>query len=514
MGWRRTKLVLIGVLLLPGSLLLAESSWALDLDGALRASTEYDSNVRRTDGPGHTDDVVFRITPLVRLVEDDGKFHWNIDYRFPYEFAVNTTRIDGFRHFLNAKGDYFLSERTRFYASDQFSKSDALSQNGGTAPGDVDTIGSFRAPVWRNRATLGVNHLFTPRVSSDLSFTHRYFDTNLLNRSQTDVFVGSARMNYMLSARHRVGGGASGTFQDFSENNAGTRPASQSFFLNLFASWAWMIDETTNLEVAGGPTYVDTQEDAPPPFATVPVVPTVNGGTGAFLFDSCSFDGTAVFAACGPVPVALSAIGIADAAVAGAQTIRFSGPLPQSNSNSWNFFANLALSKRWTPVHNTRLSYRRTDSTSSGLGASVLDAVGLTHAWKFAERWSTSFRADFTHRKSSTDQSVTLVEVVSRTVENGCSTSSGGSLDCDLAQTSALISRESSNAIDTNRWGVSTQLAHRLTRHIEVGLRYRFNQQLSADGTLGSPSDFGDHLVTLGVQYDFDRYSLDKYVPW
>jgi hypothetical protein len=452
----------------------------------------------------------------VRLTEDDGKLHWNIDYRFPYEFAVKTTRIDGFRHFLNARGDYFLSERTRFYAADEFSKSDALSRNGGTAADDVATIGSFRAPVWRNRATLGVNHLFTPRVSSALSFTHRYFDTDLLNRSQTDVFAGSASMSYMLSSRHQVGGGVTGTYQDFAESNAGTRPPSQTFFLNLFGSWAWMIDETTNLEVSGGPTYIDTQQDAPTPVLTVAQVPTLSGGLQAFNYASCESQGDFVLQACNGT-VQLTQPAADEIATLPAQDLTFAVPPSSNDSNNWNFFANLALSKRWTPVHNTRLSYRRTDSTSSGLGASVLDAIALTHGWKFAERWSTSFRADFTHRKSTTEQDVTLVQVGRFDIEGGCQGPSGPE-DCSVAATSAgvtnLISRTSSSAIDTNRWGISTQLAHRLTRHIEVALRYRFNQQFSASGTLGSPSDFGDHLVTLGVQYDFDRYSLDKYVPW
>ena len=518
MRWRETTLMVLGALLLPGV------SSALDVDGALSADAEYDSNVLRTSEGGVQDDAIFRITPLVMLLEDDGNFQWKLNYRFPYEVAVNTSRVDGFRHFLNANGDWYLSERTRIYGTNNFSKSDALSRTGGTTTNDTATIGAFRAPVWRNRAEVGVSHAFTPRMAGDLSFNYRYFDTNLLNRAQNDVFAGNGSVSYMLTERHRVGGGATATYQDFAESNAGTRPSSQTFFLNVFGSWTWLIDETTTLELAGGPTYIDTQQDAPKPivFPTVPFA-ELNGGVTAVNFSSCGDgggdSGNPVFQGCsGSLRVAPAfEDGIRDA---GNQDLVFRpGQNPGSeNTNDLNFFASASLAKRWNPVHNTRFTYRRTDSTASGLGSSVLDDVVLVHTWNPAERWTVSLRADFTHRASTSQQNQTLVEVGGRTLINGCLDANGGAFTCTIAQTLSgttfLTSRKVNNAVNTNRWGVGTQLSHRLTRHLDIGLRYRFNQQASASGSVGSFSDFGDHLVTLGVQYDFDRYSLDKYVPW
>ena len=51
-------------------------------------------------------------------------------------------------------------------------------------------------------------------------------------------------------------------------------------------------------------------------------------------------------------------------------------------------------------------------------------------------------------------------------------------------------------------------MSRRLTKHIRASLRYRYNEQSSKADTAGSSSDFKNHLVTLGVQYDFDRWHL------
>jgi len=504
--------VLLGALLLPGA------SAALDVDLALRGSAEYDTNVRRTDGPGKTDDFIFRITPLIRVLEDRGKLRWNIDYRMPYEAAVKTNRVNGLRYFLTASGEFFVTERTRIYATDQFSKSDALSRNGG-GEGDVVTIGSFRQDVWRNRATLGVSHAFTPRLVGRTSVTHRYFDTDLLNRSRTNVISGSGNMTYALSTRHRFGGGATATYQAFDENNAGTRPASQGFFLNMFASWVWTIDETTTLNISGGPTYIDTQQDAPPFVATVSTIPSASGGV-VFDFNSCSSNGAAsgnpVLSGCSTL------VQLADpdeATNAGTQTVSFASPADNPgaiDANDWNFFAQASLSKRWSPAHSSYLSYSRTDSTSSGLGSSVLDLIDLSHSWHISERWSTRFRASFTHRESATPQTQTELEV--QGLGTLCLNAAGNPAPCTVASTQTggtfLTSRTVNNNIDTIRWGLGASVDYRITRQLSAGVRYKFNSQDSRRGSAGSFSDFGNHLVTVGVQYDFDRYSLDKYVPW
>ncbi len=405
MEWRRTAAVALGLALLPGA------SAALDIDGGLRTSVEYDSNVFRVDGPDEQDDVVFRITPLVRVQEDEGKFQWFVDYRFPYEVAIETDRVDGFRHFLDAQAEYNLAERTRIFFVDRFTRSDGITNARSADSSDAPTVGTLRREVWRNRATLGVDHQFSPRTDGSLFFTHRFFDSDLPARSRTNVFVGAFDANRALSSRHSVGMGFTGTYQDFDESNDNSRPPRQALFLNLFASWLWAIDETTTVRLRGGPTYIRNERDA------------------------------------------------------------FAGE-PSDTDAGWDFFAEGLLSRRWTPKQVSTLTYTRTDSTTSGLGSSVLDIVTLLHNWRIAERWSASMRFDFTQRDSTVDDA------------------------------------------DISRWGTRAEVSYRITRHLRAGVRYSFNKQDSTEDTAARLSDFDDHIVSFGLQYDFDQYSLDRYLPW
>jgi hypothetical protein len=77
-----------------------------------------------------------------------------------------------------------------------------------------------------------------------------------------------------------------------------------------------------------------------------------------------------------------------------------------------------------------------------------------------------------------------------------------------LPYSSSFGSRISTRSVDTLRWGLAARVTRRITRHLSSSVRYTFNRQSSQQGTAGSFSDFNDHLVTLIVQYDFDRFHL------
>ena len=69
---------------------------------------------------------------------------------------------------------------------------------------------------------------------------------------------------------------------------------------------------------------------------------------------------------------------------------------------------------------------------------------------------------------------------------------------------SALINQD----INTIRWGAQARVVRRIAEHFQVSLRYTYTSQTSEANTLGLTSDFDDHLVTLAVQYNFDRWNL------
>lgn len=486
----------------------------------LSGAVEFDDNIYRND-LNKKEDVVFRITPRVAFIEDEGKLHWDVRYAAPWETAVMTSKIDGFRHLLGADASYQINGRTRAFLTDRFRYSDSVGRFSTISEtGAVPTVGTSREPVTRNNLTLGVQRGFTPRLEGNLAFTHRLFESDIPSRSDNMVYVGNTNLQYMLDPRHRVGGGAALTFQDFEASKDGRIPPSQTLFFNMFASWTWALDETTSFSITGGPTYVDTQYDPPPaiiegqplvPFAEIPgsediLVTDLNscvaGPDGQLTRDLC------------PGSVLLQASGGNAAAV---QEIKDSGTAvdlpsvsdPTGGSSTWTFFGEVSLNKRWTPKLVSSLTYRRTDTTASGTGSGTLDLVSLVTTWQLSELWTFHVLGDFTHRESATAAQENLT-VVANAGPGGTTLTNSPTLPTGtaLAYANAFTTRTVDRALDTDRWSVGVRMERRLTKHIRASFRYRYNEQSSRFRTAGSRSDFSNNLVTVGVQYDFDRWDL------
>ena len=90
------------------------TGWGADMQLGLAGSAEYDNNIYRSEA-AKKDDLVFRINPKVKFIEDEGKFHWDLSYRMPWEKAIQTDRIDGLRHLLDADASYQVNGRTRIF---------------------------------------------------------------------------------------------------------------------------------------------------------------------------------------------------------------------------------------------------------------------------------------------------------------------------------------------------------------------------------------------------------------
>jgi opacity protein-like surface antigen len=408
---------------------------------------------------------------------------------------------------VNARAETRINSRTYFTFSDWFRYStDVTNLVALDSPEASPSVGTFRQPVMRNDAELGLEYRFTPRLAGNLGFNSRIFVSDIPNRADNQVWAGSGSLVYTLSPRHQLGGGLAATFQNFDASNGGLRPPSTTLFFNPFLTWTWFVDETTSVTITGGPTFVDVDQEAPPPaIQNADAIPFADlGAEGVVVFDinDCGqVNGQRVLNLCS------SALQIPssdpDAAVirspANSTTLSFpAGTAPAGLSGSdWTYFAEAALSKRWTPQVASTLSYRRSDSTASGLrGSATLDIVTFLTSWRITELWRVGFRADFTRRESTSPTQTTLVVV------------EPSALNPQYAESVELSSAIINNALDTNRWGVMARLTRRITRNLDASLRYAFNQQASKQGTAGRRSDFDDHLVTLGVVYTFDRWRL------
>ena len=451
--------------------------------------------------------------PRVSLVEDDGKLNYHLAYLLPYEIAVSSQEARGLNHFIDGGVEYHLSDATRLFASDDFVYSEAVNnaaRTGDDANTDEPFINNRREPILRNVALLGTSHSFNPRLAGEFSLGHDLWRSDISDRSDNQTLRGQGSLNYVLDPRHKVGGGIGASFQDFDESNDGSQAASQTVYANFFASWDFLFDETTRFRIRGGPTFVDYREDTRATLRNRDRIPYVVRDDGTLLVND---DPTSVL--CGtldgepvtyPDQLNCPTEEITDPAdiaeiigFANMEDLSFVGGVaPDRDETNWTFFGEASLEKRWSRTVATTLSYTRRDDPSSGLsGGSIADLVALIGTWQITELWSLGLRGDWTRRESATTSTQTVAVLTPYTL-------TGSGLMVGQTTGEALRAARLNRAIDTNRWSVAARVDRQITRQLTSSLRYAFNRQESAGGSLGRESDFDDHLVTFSLQYNFD----------
>ena len=413
------------------ALLPTRNAAATDLKLSLGAAGEYDSNIFHRENKIRDDFVVIGI-PQIELLDTEGKFTYDVGYLFPYQHSIETNALRDFSHIANASADYHLSDQTQFSFSNRFSYLDSLNNNfDSSTPNVADN--QKRQRVLRNDASLGAVYLISPRLWSQSSFEQEVFSSSQNDRSDNQTYSLSSGLDYLVSERQRAGGGLSFSylnFQNATENVSffgipATQdiPASESIFVGPYLQWSYQIDEQSRFRISGGPNYVKSKQDEIDirSVNNVPSVPPI-------LVQSSSSDSRVAF------------------------------------------LGSFLLDRRWSPTMISALQYQRRQDTASGVsGSAILDAVGLTHSWNFAETWSLGLRGDWTQRKGATNLDQ-------------------GGLD----------------QLDTQRWGAGTVLSKQITRNFAGSLRYQYAKQSSAGNSPGSSTDFDDHIVTLGFNYSLD----------
>jgi hypothetical protein len=498
-------------------------AWGADVRLSLGVSAEYDDNVFRTPDDSDADrddDVVFRFSPLVRLVEDREQFNYSLGYTLPYEVGVMHDHVSDLNHFVSGDFNYRLSPQTEIFGTESLYYVRGLfRQQDSFEDPTTGEIGDSRERILSNSVGVGAVHHFTPRLSGSVRVNQNVYDTTQAERADNLGYGGVLNANYRLTPHHLVGGGFSASRQSFDE--IPERSASDTNYYNLFGSWEWLFDETTVFKIQIGPTLIQSKQDSRP--ATVPDQPQfvfteVPNGSGVgddsivvFEFDPmiCPVvDGNTLIsneAGTSCPQVLLNSNVPAEAALI--TTIRSSmvdlSFLPGTDSGGSDlritYFANASLSKRWSENVISSLSYSREESPASGIdGGAVLDALIASTSWRISDRWDASVRADWTLRTSATSGNRTYLVV--EPFPSG--------LGFDLAESSALTQISSDDSLDTQRWGMAARLAYRLTKNTVTALQYAYNKQSSDSNTVGETSDFDNHLVTFTVQYNFEPIPL------
>ena len=534
----------IKFLALIASLLAPQAAFTADMTVRVDGIVEYDDNVFREESGGE-DDVLFRVRPGVRIHEDRGEdLRWSLEYEVPFEFAAdNGSELDDIDHRASGNVSYHLNERLELFGSNDFRYLRGALRNvrvGDVVTGD-DTvlINESRDRITVNDAEGGLRYQWSPRLSSTARIGHSYFDPDREDRSENWLLSGLADLNYVLTPRHSVGFGVQYFRQEFDDRTNVVGSTTNSY--NAFAQWQFRFDETLSFSIAGGPTYIDVDQDDAEASATAPTFPavTLTAGTNLTGLNLRRADNTV---AAGVLPA--NAVVISQ--VAGCPTVNgtpvFSGQVCQINGasnstagivvdpttdgqaffdtvtapvtvvnalpegdddSSVDFFGEATIAKHWSENLHTALRYRRTQGGASGLGGTVVrDTVNLSNTWDMTDRWQLALRGDWSLRQSVTESTSQFLVAADP-----------GIAGFDPALTPAgaqrlITVRGDATDVDTMRYGVAGRITHLISRNTSAWVQLTYNQQDSDSGTLGNDSDFENFLGAFGVRHEFEPIKL------
>jgi hypothetical protein len=237
---------------------------AADLTVSGSAEAEYDDNAFRS-AKNEEDDVLFRFVPAVKIHEDRGQdLLYSLEYRVPLEFAVdNSSELDDVDQVAVGRMTYHLNDRTEFFARNRFGYLRGQQRDVTVTDISGTFVNAERDRVLRNNADVGVEYQVSPRLLATARAGHDLFDTDRDDRADNWLANVTGDLLYALTPRHQVGGGARYIRQEFDETD--NIVGSQLNTVNVFAQWLWQIDETLDLSVSAGPSWIDNNQDDPDP---------------------------------------------------------------------------------------------------------------------------------------------------------------------------------------------------------------------------------------------------------
>jgi hypothetical protein len=377
------------------------SSRAIDVELGADLGVEYDDNVfvSSSDPQG---DFFGRFGPRLRIMDDDGRLTWGVNYSPRYRRGNRFKEISGWDQDLSAYLSWRVGKRTTLTLSDRFvdySNFSTILTDDLLPDGSIDTGIDFQRQALRQNAlSLGLEHQLTRRHSLGLSasYVDSRFQTEFRNRTKVSSLGGSYQ--YVVDETDTVGFSLAWTRQtvgvDVNEKDTN--------YYGLSFLWIHEFDPTLTLDVSVGPTLIETE---PTPFPTsipdalqFPLVRAPTGGPALTRFSSCprGSDGIVIFdpATCQALalpPNTTFQPTFTDLPVFGDTSL---------DNQSLTYFAAISLSKTWHN-YNLRLSYSRDAADTTQVSGAVSDVLSLTLSWALSQRWQVNFAAAYQRNERS-----------------------------------------------------------------------------------------------------------------
>jgi len=500
-------------------------------------SFEYDDNIFSTDEDAETqdeeEDVVFRTGPLVELRREQGDFTYRAEYALRWESFIDETGLDAFDHNADVRGTWRLGPRTRIEFEERFLITRSLNRSFGFGDQaivddslleDDPDFEADRQRLKRNTANLSLIHQITPRLEGRLSLTHTLFRSNEDTTLDVDTISGLGTLSYALNARNRVGFGIGATQQSF-EGAGGTE--SDTRFFRLFGTWSHVFDPTMTLSLQAGPTLVSPDDNESLLFGTqVRAFPSRTTSSGGLRFvdpSTCPtvddetmqpFDSSR----CGLFPTEIVDTpddnDFFDFVQSAEVPVLPVNEGDEEAEDNLTFFADVSLVKQWESW-DARLSFRRSESSSSGQGGStILNSFTAQANWEPSRRWTVNFTGRYNTRQSSTD---TLQTVVGLAPGEFCQLPTGIVFldpgNCPVGVPSLPASRsvnlrrlESDDTFDSETLIGKVRILRELGRRTRAFLTLTYTKQDRED--INSSRSFDNFRAMIGVRWWLDPLHL------
>jgi hypothetical protein len=517
----------------------------------IQFSTGYDSNVLG-GANGSQGDGVIRTGPLLKLEKTEGQVTFDARYRGVYEDFYTLDGLGDYSNFASFQGGWKIDGRSELDVSDQFAR--AFSVNSALVLG----VAPDATPQVELQRQLSTRNVFNANYERNLGARWRFtaFYSNQFNTFEREELfpnstnTGSAQIVRTLDRKNAVGIGFSVIGQDFGEatfendianvsintsspnsfENSITASGLDSQFYNGFLFWSHQLTRGLSFSIQGGPALVAPDSPAP---QVVLVNPLYQSGSQGFLVDptpaqilnipgfppivvspGCQqlANGQSVLAgnpaqsplACQPlrrdptqpafiggVPNTPNLFPVADPAQQ--PTVKISRP---SASSSLTYFGDVNLTQRWQFV-TARLSYRRTASSTSGLGSSTtLDLVTGVVSWEPTPDWQLNLVGNVSRRNSSSDTIVSALVVVPDASLGGAARA------LDFAETGQVADR-----VEVRQFLAAGRVTRRLTRRLRLTADFSVLRQETIR-ELGGNAAKNRFQGTVGFVYDFDPIQL------
>jgi hypothetical protein len=472
--------------------LLSGSAGAVEAVLGVEGQTGYNSNIfyQSTNVQG---DGSLRMGPNITLRDQRGQLNWEISYRPSYEAYYTVHGINSFYQLGNGSLSWKPSAATELYATDSFSYTPTRTSNFETnQPGLLATPGPVFANnfVTQNNGVVGLRHALGPRWLSELSISNSLANYQGSRFSDSMSTVAQAFATYVWSPTDQIGTGLGATRQTTEPPLGKTNGTN---YYQLYGIWNHDFSPTWSLNLNAGPSLVDPDERdlvTTRENAFLFARRTLNGELQPLDGGSCTpFEGILVAEGCRTFPLDATLVGLAQTG-----TLTQIGPVPKSGGMSLTYFANVAMTKRWT-WFDARVNYVRSASNTSGFAQSLItDSVTLTGNWNPSPLWALAVSGIFMRQQSDSEQAFLLTQVEPVPIFGGLLTG---------AEAKGLRQFTQKSGLEVMNYGLSTQLNRKITRRTYVYGRASYEKQTTKRDIVGS-FNTDRYILTIGFRYEFD----------